>query len=47
MAGDDEPGGLVLDEDDAVGVGRVKPVLDVGDELGPKGMDCVGARGGS
>ena len=32
-AGDDEPGGLVLDEDDAVGVVGVQPVLDVWDEL--------------
>ena len=31
--GEDEPGGLVLDEDDAVGVGCVEPVLDVGLEL--------------
>ena len=32
-AGDDEPGGLVLDEDDAVGVVGVEPVLDVWLEL--------------
>ena len=32
-AGDDEPGGLVLDEYDAVGVIGVQPVWDVWDEL--------------
>ena len=37
-AGDDEPGGLGLDEDDAVGVGGVQPVLDVWLELGANVM---------
>lgn len=33
VAGDDKPGRLVLDEDDAVGVVRVEPVVDVGHKL--------------
>lgn len=33
MAGDDEPGGLGLDEDDSVGVVAVEPVFDIGFEL--------------
>ena len=32
--------------EDPVGVGRVEPVLDVGDELGPGEMKRVNAQGG-
>lgn len=33
MAGDDEPRGLVLNENDAIGIVRVEPILDVWLEL--------------
>ena len=38
VARDDEPGGLVLDEYDAVGVVGVQPVLDVWEELRAVGL---------
>ena len=44
-AGDDEPGGLVLDEYDPVGVVGVQPVLDVWDELRGAGSELHERQG--